>query len=102
MYNNLINLFEDIKLDKYTSFEDYLTEEDVEKVSVWFHSFSEEQNNDFEKIIDLMYVLYVREDIDLRPYEEFNRLAVYYAEKYSFKTEDFLNLYISFRKMLFE
>lgn len=43
---------------------------------------------------------YVREDIDLRPYEDYARLVSYLTEKYKFDESEFLNLYQQFQQMV--
>lgn len=97
----LIDLLEDIKLDKYTSYTDYLDSADVEEIAKWYNTFAVKESINFETIIELIYELYIREDIDLRPYEEYKRLTTYLADKYGFNCEHFLDVYRSFRNLLF-
>lgn len=101
MQNKLINMLEDIKMDKYTSYSNYLDGTDVEKISTWYYTFVSNRVTDVEKIIDLIYELYIREDVDLKPYEDYKILTTYLADKYEFNCENFLDIYRSFRDLLF-
>ena len=92
-------MLEAIKTGTYTSYVNYLDEATVEQISKWFSSFASEDIRG--KYFDLMYK-YVREDIDLRPYEDYARLVSHLAEKYKFAESEFLNLYQQFRQMVFE
>ena len=102
MNHHIINMLEAIKTGTYTSYVNYLDEATVEQISKWFSSFASEDIRGIKNIIDLMYELYVREDIDLRPYEDYARLVSSLAEKYKFAESEFLNLYQQFRQMVFE
>ncbi len=102
MQNKLINLLEDIKMEKYSSYSDYLDGLDVENLTKWYDSFSLNASTDFETIISFIYELYVREDIDLRPYEDYKRIITYLANKYHFNSEHFLEIYKSYRDLLFK
>ena len=98
----MINLLEAIKTKTYTTYTDFLENADVEKITRWFSAAASEKLCEFEKAIDLMYELYIREDIDFCPYEEYTRIASCLSEKYEFDVNDFLNLYHQFRMMVFE
>lgn len=101
MNNKLVNMLEDIKTNKYTIYSNYLNDVDIENISKWYGSFALNEQVDFEIIINLMYELYIREDIDSRPYEDYKRLTTYFADKYRFKSVNFLDIYRSFRNLLF-
>lgn len=58
--------------------------------------------DEIEKVISLMYELYVREDIDFYPYEEYTRIISYLSTQYNFDKNDCLSLYSAFRKLVFE
>jgi len=102
MNHQIINMLEAIKTETYTSYVNYLNKATVERISKWFCSFALEDVGEIENIIGLMYELYVREDIDLRPYEDYTRLVSYLAEKYKFDASKFLDLYQQLRQMIFE
>ena len=102
MNYQMINMLEAIKTGTYTSCTNYLEKVTVEEILQWFCSFSLDNTNEIENIISLMYELYVREDIDLRPYEEYTRVVSYLAEKYNFDKSKFLDLYQQFHQMVFE
>lgn len=94
-------MFEDIKFGKYTIYSDYLNEDDVIKINNWYNSFSQNGLIDFNDIINLMYELYLYVDIDLKPYEDYQKIRSYFAEKYTFENDKFLDLYCEYRKLVF-
>ena len=49
-----------------------------------------------------MYELYLREDIDLRPYEDYIQLITYLADEYQFDKTKFLEIYKSFKDLLYK
>lgn len=102
MQYRLIRLLEDVKLNKYNNYHDYLKNEDIEKLKEWYNSFAIIKSLDVDKIISFMYELYLREDIDLRPYEDYARLVTYLAIEYQFKKNDFLEIYKGFKKLLYK
>ena len=89
MNHQMISMLEDIKTGTYTSYTN------------WFTQFALGNTNETESIISLIYELYIREDIDLRPYEEYVKVVSYLAEKYNFDKSKFLYLYQQFRQMIF-
>lgn len=97
MNHQIINMLEAIKTGTYTLYVNYLDEATIELISKWFCSFASEDIRG--KYFDLMYK-YVREDIDLRPYEDYARLVSYLAEKYKFDESEFFNLYQQFQQMV--
>lgn len=102
MQNRLIAMLESIKHNKYNSYHDYLDSEDIETILEWYNSFTITRSSDIEKIIDLMYELYIREDIDLRPYADYIVLITYLADEYQFDKTKFIEIYKSFRDLLFK
>ena len=68
MQKRLIALLEEIKLNRYYDYHDYL-------------------NN---------------EDIDLRPYEDYIQLITYLADEYQFDKTKFLEIYKSFKDLLYK
>ena len=102
MNSRMINMLEAIKTETYTTYTDFLENTDVGIINQWFFSVALEKSYRLEKVISLMYELYVREDIDFYPYEEYTKIVSYLSEKYKFAANDFLNLYIQFKKMIFE
>ena len=102
MQKRLIALLEEIKLNRYYDYHDYLNNEDIEKITEWYNSFATTSSLDFDKIIGLMYELYLREDIDLRPYEDYIQLITYLADEYQFDKTNFLEIYKSFKDLLYK
>lgn len=102
MSSRIINMLEAIKTETYTTYTDFLEKTDIERVTQWFSSAVSENSCEFEKIISLMYELYIREDIDFYPYEKYTSVVSYLSEEYEFDANDFLNLYHQFKKMVFE
>lgn len=101
MNANIVNMLEKIKSDNQLSYQNYLTEENIQEIQQWFSKFSINPYIDFEKIIGLMYKLYIKEDIDARPCEEYNSMVSTLADEYNFNPSDFLSLYQEFRKIVF-
>lgn len=101
MNHQMISMLEDIKTGTYTSYTNYLDEVTVNQILHWFTQFALGDTNETESIISLIYELYIREDIDLRPYEEYVKVVSYLAEKYNFDKSKFLYLYQKFRQMIF-
>lgn len=102
MNSRMINMFEAIKTETYTAYTDFLENTDEDRVNQWFSSVALENSYRFEQVIGLMNELYIREDIDLYPYEEYTRTVSFLSEKYKFAANNFLNLYIQFKTMVFE
>lgn len=102
MNSRMINMLEAMKSEPYTTYTDFLKDADVGKITHWFSSVTPEDSCKLEKVINLMYELYVRENIDFYPYEEYTRVVSYLSEEYKFATNDFLSLYRQFKKMITE
>lgn len=102
MNHQMINMLEDIKSGAYTSYTDYLDEVTVNHIVHWFAQFASGGANKVENILNLIYELYIREDIDFRPYEEYICVVSYLSEKYDFDKSRFLDLYQQYRYLVFE
>lgn len=102
MNHQMINMLEDIKTGSYTSYTDYLDEVTVNHIVRWYTQFASVGTNKVENILNLIYELYIREDIDFCPCEEYIRVVSYLSEKYYFDKSRFLDLYQQFRHMVFE
>ena len=98
--NSIITVFEDKKFNRYSSFDNYLDNEQVKKISHWFCKFSKKQIN-MEQVIELMYDLYLRDNIDYYDAKEYTEVVGFLSEKYGFSRSDFLDLYKQFRKLVF-
>ena len=98
--NSIIKVFEDKKFNRYSSFDNYLDNEQVKKISHWFWKFSKKQIN-MEQVIELMYDLYLRDNIDYYDAKEYTEVVGFLSEKYGFSRSDFLDLYKQFRKLVF-
>lgn len=101
MKNGLVEMLEDIKCGQYTTFYDYLDDDSIQELYRWFNKYSNSESVVIERIIDLMYELYIRENIDCHPVDEYERIVSNLASQFRFKAHDFLDLYACFRKMVF-
>ena len=102
MNNRIIRMFEDIKCNKYSAYCDYVNEDDIRSIRQWFFKCSRDDSATTENIISLMYELYIRENIDFYPNDEYARIVAQIARKYHLNTVDFPEIYMSFRKMVYE
>lgn len=99
-----VHLFEAIKNNSFTSINDYLTKDEIILVYSWFCKYSslKLEKISLEKIIDLMYYLYIFEDIDLYTLEEYTKVVESISEKYGITKKDFINLFSDYKKMVFK
>lgn len=102
MNNHFLLMFEDMKRNRYQSYLHYLDEADMAKVHHWFWGFSSDESVSEEDIIHFMYDLYISEDIDYRVCDEYYDIASFYSEHYKFDPYDFLDMYVQFRKIIFD
>ena len=94
-------MLEDIKIAAYKGVTNYLAPNDIQTLRQWYERFSDIKYIDDENLVSLMYELYIREDIDFRPCEDYNVIVSSLAEKYCFNSTNFLNMYQQYRKILF-
>lgn len=102
MNTRIVNMLEAIKVGTYIIYTDYLENTDIDAICQWSYPIISGNRDEIEKVISLMYELYVREDIDFYPYEEYTRIISYLSTQYNFDKNDFLSLYSAFRKLVFE
>ena len=96
MNARIVNMLEAIKVGTYIIYTD------IDAICQWSYPIISGNRDEIEKMISLMYELYVREDIDFFPYEEYTRIISYLSTQYNFDKNDFLSLYSAFRKLVFE
>ena len=101
MNQNLINMLEDIKASNYQGVMDYINPNSIQTLRQWYAHFTDEKHFDDERLVSLMYELYIMEDIDFRPYEEYQEIVSLLADKYHFHNSSFLKMYQQFRMLLF-
>ena len=101
MNNGLMNMLEDIKSNKFKSYDFYLDEKCTEKLLSWYNSYSSDRSIGVDMVVGFVYDLYIREDIDYYSHDEYVRTVSLLAEKYHFQPSDFLTLYRQFREMLY-
>lgn len=102
MNARIVNMLEAIKVGTYIIYTDYLENSDIDAICQWSYPIISGNRDEIEKVISLMYELYIREDIDFYPYEEYTRIISYLSTQYNFDKNNFLNLYSAFRKLVFE
>lgn len=101
MNARIVNMLEAIKGGTYIIYTDYLENTDIDAICQWFHPIISGDRYEIEKVISLMYELYLRENIDFYPYEEYMQIVSYLSTQYNFNKDDFLDLYSAFRKLVF-
>lgn len=97
----IINMLESIKQRTYTNPAEYLTDADIEAIHLWYSQYTSSTTYDIEKCIDLLYFLYIRENIEFYPYEEFQKIVSSIAQIHGFEIESFWDILASFRKIVF-
>ncbi len=100
---SIISMFEDIKREAFTNIDDYLNKSEQKCVVAWFRQYTlrKDKNVDVITVIDLMYELYIRENIDLYPIDEYQQVTTVLAEKYHFNRTQFLEMLQSFRILVY-
>lgn len=97
----LINLLEGMKRDTASDCTFYLSSKQLQQIRDWYSKYGGEDHTSNKDVIDLLYELYIREDIDSRPVEDYQRLVFSLADVYHFDKNQFLAMYIHFKEMLF-
>ena len=101
MNQQLVNMVEAMKAGTYSSYAQYFEKGTEEEIVRWFAPFALDDNYNMEDIVKLMYQLYLDENMDFSPCEDYSRQVSYLAERYKFDKSRFIDLYQQFRKMLF-
>lgn len=101
MNMNYINMLEAIKNDGYSNFHDYITDSEITEINNWYNTYSSINEMNMENIIDLLYFLYMRENIDIYPIDEYHHVVNKIAEVFKFHAEKFMEMFIEFRKIVY-
>lgn len=101
MNRQITDMLESITTGTYTSYSNYLDQSTINQLLQWFSIYATDSFYNIEDIVSLMYELYAREDIDSRPYGDFSALVNRLSQKYRFDATKFLDLYQSFRQIVF-
>ena len=102
MNERIIDYLEVLKCGNSVSVETYLSNDDKQAILSWYRKYIHVHDNiDFEKVIDLLYVLYVRENLEFYPVNEFQQLILSLAQTHGFDKNDFWSLYSDFRILVF-
>ena len=101
MNPRIINMLESIKRNTYTNPDEYLNVTDIEAIRLWYSQYATSATYDIEKCIDLLYFLYIRENIEFYPYEEFQKIVSSIAQIHGFEIESFWDILAAFRKTVF-
>ena len=96
--NSITIMLEDMKIGTFDSYSNYLSEEDLSMLRKWFLQVTTEPAT-IETIISFLYELYINEDIDFRPYNEYTRIVTALANKYHFDSNNFLNIYLKYKEL---
>ena len=103
----IIYLLEDIKsgnkniCDIYDS-DNLLDNETKEHITKWYLKYANNDQHDLSKIVELMYFLYIKQDIDLLSPQDYSELRDLKSKQYDIKNGEFLNMLTAYRKILFE
>ena len=94
-------MLEAVKRKAYTGPDEYLTDADTKALHLWYSRYTSRTEYDIEDIVDLLYFLYIRENIDLYPCDLFQSTVSYLAERHGFERSSFCDILSSFRKLVF-
>lgn len=99
----IIDMLEAIKFDNYSKAEEHLEVGDIQEILSWYEKYTTAERNcyDIEKAIDLLYALYVRENLVVYPVEEFQRVVGQLADIHSFKKEMIWEILSDFKKIVY-
>lgn len=100
---SIISMFEAIKREAFTNIADYLSNREQERVIAWFSQYTlkKDISSDVNSAINLMYELYIRENIDLYPVDEYQRITTVLSEKYHLDRTQFLEMLQNFRILVY-
>jgi hypothetical protein len=98
---NLLDKFR-IGVGETSNAKEFLCENDIIQIDNWYGSYSSNVNFKFEDAIDLMDFLYFYENIELYPADEYWKHVIPLSEKHCFKPDKFNDLFMDFRKMVFD
>lgn len=100
---SIVSMLEAIKLGTFTDVDAYMKEKEKISLITWFEQYSlaGEISLDISTVINLMYELYVRENIDFYPVEEYQRVTTELASRYHFDRTRFLEILQSFRRLVY-
>lgn len=103
MNYSIIQMLEAMKQGVFTNVDEYLSEDDKRNILYWFSKYACENSNDMEitSIIEFLFELYIHENIDFYPVEEFQRVTTTWAESYHFEKNLFLNMLQAFRILIY-
>ena len=103
MNYRIINMLEEIKLGKDVKSQEYLDDSDIQKIVSWYEKYSTMHKEEctVEKAVDLLYALYVRENITVYPVEEFQHVVEELSNIHSFKADMIWNLLSDFKNMIY-
>ena len=105
MQKEILYILEELK-------NNHLNIEDVEaKLSIkakqtimdWYIKYRDDSKAEiaFSKIIELMHILYIREDIDLYCYHQYNNIKENLSKSYYIKPEFFLQMLVQFKQIVY-
>ena len=97
----IVNMLEAIKHNRYTASDEYLSAEDTAAICSWYSQYTTSKEYGIEDVIDLMYYLYVRENIDLYPRDVFVGTVDYLVQRHSLKESCICDLLSSYHKLVF-
>ncbi|MDR1292701.1 MAG: hypothetical protein LBJ91_04830 [Clostridiales Family XIII bacterium] len=102
MNDNMVNLLEKLRIGGNPSAGEFLNGNDVALVEKWYMKYCNCITFDIHKAVELMDFLYVYENIDTYPREEYRKRVIPLAERHCFESSNFINLFDDFRKMVFD
>ena len=101
---NYIKVLEEMKRTKNRDAKARLSTEEINTLIDWYNQFSSKQcsKESIDTILELLYELYIKENIDLYPREIYFKESKKIIDKYGLKEGNFINLLSSYRKLVFE
>lgn len=103
MNYSIIQMLEAMKQGCFTNIDEYLGEDGKSNIFNWFSKYACENSSEMalEPIIELLFELYIHENIDFYPIEEFQRVTTTWAASYHFERKLFLNMLQDFRVLVY-
>lgn len=99
--NNLLSLLEAMKYEKCNNLDEFITDSDKQMIYNWFNKYSNSVYYSIESIIQLLFYLYLHENLDFYTVEEYQKVADFLSQKYKINKVDFLDMYMEFKLLLY-
>ena len=97
--NNYIKFLEEYKKNSDVDINDFLNISEKESLKKWYLNYTGDDNEN--KMCEIMFYLYIHEDLEILYNSMFFKEMEYLNNKYSLKITKFLEMIESFRKLIY-